>query len=427
VYVYKNDDGDQVARVSFNSQGTRAGCVFGSAGFDIALHHFVYKILDTEFPDITIRALTDDLPSFIHADNDEEWHDQYENLADFLLRYDALANPIGIKRHPDKGKTYLPPEAPTPRPGCRLLALTTLVPDGVVMTGGFFGTDTGVATHASAKVRSLQYRIDNIVSLATIKNAQASMRLLGICANKGLDYLVRITPPLLIRAALVDFDSRIQNARHLILQLTECLDPGLPASIHWRSTLLAELPLRDGGFGHMCLARLSPCAYLASVRATQCDPLLSQKPNQQALRMYTDSAYDSLADVLGGPILSFPDILKSLPHSSKALAKAPESPSTRLNKTTRRKIQAVIVTAAQSSARKLLRQDTHPDRIAPGVITKGASATYQIATARAQATRILQGTLWFKSNRVLSDAFVHFTRFYLGLLPLLRTNCDYSI
>ncbi len=78
-------------------------------------------------------------------------------------------------------------------------------------------------------------------------------------------------------------------------------------------------------------------------------------------------------------------------------------------------------------ARKLLRSDTHPDRIVLGTLTKGASVTYQIATSRSQASRILQGSLWFASNRCLSDAFVHYVRFYLGLLPLLRTNCDVSV
>jgi hypothetical protein len=85
-----------------------------------------------------------------------------------------------------------------------------------------------------------------------------------------------------------------------------------------------------------------------------------------------------------------------------------------------------MVTAAQNCARKLLRADTHPDRIAPGVLTKGESVTYQIATTRSQATRIMQGSLWYRSNRCLSTPFVHFVRFYSGMLPLLRTNCDVS-
>ena len=148
------------------------------------------------------------------------------------------------------------------------LCLSSIVPDGVEMSGGFFGLDQGVTTHGLGKTSSLQPRIDNIVLLATVKNAQASMRLLGVTANKGLDYLTRITPPLLLAPALAAFDQAIQNARHQILQLSDCSDPGLPTNVHMRSTLLAELPLRDGGFGQMSTSRLAPCAFIASVRAT---------------------------------------------------------------------------------------------------------------------------------------------------------------
>ena len=425
VYIFVGDNDNKVARVSFNTEGTRPGCVFGSLGFDVALHHFVYKHLCIEFPDIIMRALTDDMPNFICGQTDEEWHEQYESLADFLLRYDELANPIGVKRHPDKGKTWLPAHAPHPKEGCRLLGLTKIVPHGVAIAGGFFGTDNGVATHGIAKASCLQPRIDNIVQLATIKNAQASMRLLGIVANRGLDYLARITPPSLLEEALANFDSAIADARHLILQLEHCGDPGLPDNVFLRSTLLVELPQREGGFSQMPVTRLSPCAFIASVRATQGDPFLSKRINQHALLDHTVDAYARLADSLGAPPSSFPDMLKSIPRSAHALAKAPASPSTRLNKTKRKKIQAAIVTAVQGSVRKLLRRDTHPERIAPDVLTKGESVNYQIATSRSQATRILQGSLWYKSNRCVSDWFVHYTRFYLGLLPLLRTTCDH--
>ena len=72
VYSYKDEAGNQTARVSFSTEGTRAGCVLGSAGFDIALHHFVYRHLVAEFPSFTIKALTDDMPSFFTAQTDDD-------------------------------------------------------------------------------------------------------------------------------------------------------------------------------------------------------------------------------------------------------------------------------------------------------------------------------------------------------------------
>jgi hypothetical protein len=424
VYLFFDDEGNRTARVSFSTQGTRAGCVVGSAGFDIALHHFVYKHLVKEFPSFVIRALTDDLPAFFTAVGDKAWHAKYEELADFLERYDTLARPLRIERHPDKGKLHLPAWAPAPHPGSRLLQLTTIVTNGVKISGGLFGTDNDVVKHGLAKVAALQPRIDGIVRLATAKNAQASLKLLGQCANKALDYYFRITPPgLSIRAAQA-WDTAIRTARQQILQLSDHGDPGLPETIEDRSNALAELPTRLGGFGHTTGESLAACAYLAGVRATQFDPLLQQAQYQKAIRRFTDDAYSRLEYDLDAKIDTFPDIVKSLPPTASALENAPRSPSTRLNKTNARKIQAAISRTLQLVGRSRLRLDTHPDQIATGHVSKSGSVHYHLLTSRSQQSRMLNGSLFFRHNRVESEAFVHFARFYLGLLPLLRPFCD---
>jgi hypothetical protein len=64
IYKFNDAEGNPIYRVSWSTQGTRAGCVLGSAGFDIALHHFVYKKLASELEDNVVKALTDDMPSF---------------------------------------------------------------------------------------------------------------------------------------------------------------------------------------------------------------------------------------------------------------------------------------------------------------------------------------------------------------------------
>ena len=249
LYSYTDPDGNKTVRVTFSTEGTRAGCVVGSAGFDIALHHFVYKHLMAEYPAFVIRALTDDLPAFFKADTEDGWHAAYERMADFLTRYSELANPIGIYSHPDKGKLILPPDAPQPHAGSRLLSLTSLAPDGLAITGGFFGLPTAVTQHGLDKVVSLQPRIDGIVSLALAKNTQAAMKLLGECAAHAFDYFARITPPSLAAPALEAWDGVIEKARHDILQLEDHADPGLPERIRLRSSALAQPPTKLGGFG----------------------------------------------------------------------------------------------------------------------------------------------------------------------------------
>ena len=159
-----------------------------------------------------------------------------------------------IFSHPDKGKLFLPPDAPQPHDGSRLLSLTSLAPDGLAITGGFFGLPTAVTQHGLDKVVSLQPRIDGIVSPALAKNTQAAMKLLGECATHALDYYARITPPSLAAPALEAWDGAIEKARHDILQLEDHADPGLPERIRLRSSALAQLS-----------TKLPPPIWLASV------------------------------------------------------------------------------------------------------------------------------------------------------------------
>ena len=58
MYAYKDEEGNTVLHVTFSTTGVRAGCVLGSIGFDVCLHHFAYRFLLKEFEDFIIRSLT---------------------------------------------------------------------------------------------------------------------------------------------------------------------------------------------------------------------------------------------------------------------------------------------------------------------------------------------------------------------------------
>ena len=112
-------------------------------------------------------------------------------------------------------------------------------------------------------------------------------------------------------------------------------------------TRVAELPKRSGGFGHTSPVALAPCEYLASVRATQYDSLLAERPNQLALCTYTEPAYEALYLLLDCPLDAYPDVLKVIPTSASALALAAGleprlGPSSNNGFKTPKKIQAAI-------------------------------------------------------------------------------------
>ena len=88
-------------------------------GFDLALHKAVISKLNADFPHVAIKALTDDvIPAFAPPEDPSDeasWEKVYDDVASFWHAYDTLANPIGIRRHPDKNQLLLAPDALPPR------------------------------------------------------------------------------------------------------------------------------------------------------------------------------------------------------------------------------------------------------------------------------------------------------------------------
>ena len=187
---------------------------------------------------------------------------------------------------------------------------------------------------------------------------------------------------------------------------------------------MAELPKTSGGFGHTSPVTLAPCAYLASVRATQHDPLLAERLNQLALRTYTEPAYDALDLLLDCPLDAYPDVLKVIPTSAAALALAAGLELSSNNRyKTPKKIQAAIYAAVSSTARTRLRASVMPPPSCTSDHLKAVAVHVHLITARSQQSRMMTGSMWFDSNVVESELFVHFARYYLGLLALLKPWC----
>ena len=110
----------------------------------MTVHHFIYQRLAALYPKLKLRALTDDLTSFsapADPEDADQWHALYEEEARFLEDYDRLGGPIGIVRHPGKGRLLLPPCAPDPKPDCKLLQYTQVVRDVACVGGGHIGSE----------------------------------------------------------------------------------------------------------------------------------------------------------------------------------------------------------------------------------------------------------------------------------------------
>ncbi len=98
----------------------------------------------------------------------ETWDKTYTMVAEALHYYDHLANPIGIYRHPDKGKLLLPPSAPDPRVGHPILSVTKVCRGAARVAGGYAGPDVEAEQLVLAKIDTAVRKMHAIVRMAAV-------------------------------------------------------------------------------------------------------------------------------------------------------------------------------------------------------------------------------------------------------------------
>ena len=214
-YHYRNENGVACIMVIWGRNGTRMGCVLGSIGFDITVHHFVYSKLSVAHPKVDYKSLTDDLPTAVPAPREgasqDEWEAHYDYIAQLFLDYDKLANPIGMIRHKGKCKVLLPPWAPAPGSLIRKNGLTLhLVWDGITLSGTPIGTPQFIWSHTRDKLTVLTRKIRAMVDLSK-HETHISYHMIAHCPNHAWRYYVRVTPPSLIQDLIHQYDNMIME------------------------------------------------------------------------------------------------------------------------------------------------------------------------------------------------------------------------
>ena len=163
-----------------SEEGTRMGCVLGGTTFNICMHVRVYQHMMIKFPTLIQRALTDDLTRFGKpVEEKDSWEKTFTLKAEALHYYDTLANPIGIYRHPQKGKLMLLVTAPDPRPGHPILLLTKVCRFAARVAGGFAGPDDHAEQLTLSKADAVIRRVHAIARMAP-KNPQSDTKVLAL-------------------------------------------------------------------------------------------------------------------------------------------------------------------------------------------------------------------------------------------------------
>ena len=435
IFSYKDENGIPTLFVTPSEEGSRQGCVLGTYAFCIPMHK-VYKQLDEEFRPrgVSLQAVIDDVvPAFTVLDHNNIVT-TYDLIAEWHTRYDALANPHNIKRHPDKGKMFLQPHHPPPPQDHPILTLTKVSREGLTVVGAHIGTDSDVTAAAVNKAHKLMPRLDAIVKLAAY-NAQAATGLIMNSACNALSYLAKVTPPSLLNEAAVIYDNLVIDCRNKTLQRPNThITPPTPQFRITFGNKLAALPIRFGGMAHESTAFISTPAYISSI-ATACRHHSMADPTLKAtLLPHITSAYVALAASIHAPTTcprSHPAIQSLLPESPALLINPVTvnllSPSNQTTPT-QKKLQAKLTQVMHITARQDLRDyaralNPRPNPPPPHNPFAGFEhlATHMLYnTSRSQNSRVFAADSGSKYNRVPSERFVPSCRWYLGMPQLVH-------
>jgi hypothetical protein len=416
-FSFSDGEGNRRIRVILSVEGTRMGCPLGSFGFDLAMAHFVYDKLFAEFKkQAIIRALTDDLiPAFKPPleDSYAAWEEVYNNIALFWDRYDSYAGPIGIVRNLKKSALLLPNDAPEPLYRERAGRIV-LVPrrDGLVVSGAPIGTDAFRDKHAEGVADRAIIRVGQIMTLA-LADPHVTWRLLGLCANRALDYYMRVAPPRVTLPHAKRFDTRMQEARDELL-CPGGSSPKADTDTVRRSQSLSCLPFKRGGLGHIKATDRAPSAYLASFMNALRDRTFFAV--RGSLANDVSNAYTELCERLGVEhIYEGHSAAAVLPSSPEALIDGRETLDlfTLIPKI---KVHEIIMGQIGVRQRNLLREEC----VDGAVPQLRDSLRHRILalTSRSQLNRVLCSDLSSEDNRINSADFIAGCRWYLGLPQL---------
>jgi hypothetical protein len=417
LYFYVDENKIPCCSIYLSSTGSRQGCVFGSAAFNLTVHP-LYEKLAQKYPNFTLRALTDDLPVFAYP-GIGEWPQFYTDYAKYLHDFDRLAKPLGIKLHPDKMCLLLPEAAPAPSAMALGMfpSTLTITRKGIIIAGAPIGTDEHVCEHADKKVQTALSACCRLDALAII-DTQAAWRLLR-SVSQSLGYYTRVTPPELTAQALGKLADGIFEAILRHLTPTQHTVPNCAAERLKRAKQLAELPIRMGGLGFTPASSTSAAAFLSSMAAACSERAFTAV--RKALQLEGARAYEMVLESIGGAgeIMPGSNLHSVLPPNADGVCATSFYPDLIQSKPNV-KVQRIIAAATSLHRRDVLREESHPDRVQDfgNCLTDSDATQTHLATSRSQVTRILQSPLWFRNNRVPLHTFVPYMRFYL-LLPQL--------
>ena len=236
-----------------SSAGVKQGDTFGSPLFALSIHDKYVKC-SNDSDEVVKAAITDDFNVV----------GPFMPVLQTFDRFEGSLKDTGLEIRRNKCGILWPHKEPIPEQLAKeAQARDIKIETGAMATlGAMVGFDMD---KISAWVGQKLQKHEKLFELLRRDElpAQIACLLLRLCAVPCMGYLLRVTPPPILRDHARLFDAQVIEtaARRL----------GLPMPLSEQATQLLQLPVRMGGFGFRSAVRTAPAAYYSAVARTAPD------------------------------------------------------------------------------------------------------------------------------------------------------------
>ena len=414
-------------------EGSRMGCSLGSFGFDLAVQD-LYEAIETEFPDLILKALTDDFSMAILTDDDYLLNaSRFRYLHRAMKKLQREARSFGLELNLGKCALLLPQgitrdsseEAEQPsgsgsqtedeqedQAGCANVSIADLfsevkiTEEGLRMGGAPIGTDDFCTNFVSSKVEKVKDRIGRLRGI----DAQVAVSLLRKCIVPALVFLSQVTPPTITLPAFARYDSFLADfLESKVLTPKACTAPicGEDRLTKFRKRI--RLPLRHRGAGITSMSAIAPAAFFSSVVSSAvADPTM--RAHVDGFARFSGPVHRQLAERLGSEPPE--SVTKNMPDDYKETQTALTDTFyvELLNKEPALKLQKVLSDAIHARNAKLFRDSITPEQ----------KEDFVGIHAHASPMSLLSLPLSQHANRISPPVFITWFRFEFQLPQLIR-------
>ena len=423
------DDQRQV-KIIWSSNGVPQGSVPGSFLFGVGVQP-VFEKLQLEFPDFFFRAATDDLVTMVPPPTSglfEDWQTLFVRYASFLQRFEFLSSTLcTLRQNIAKGALVLPFGAPLPSvetlklfpldfkflsAGAHCPQTTDFLNrlDGFIVGGAPVGSPAYLDAFVRFKTDQAIAKLQPLRELG-VTSAHDAFKVLSTCGVKLLSYVAQVVPPCFTVHHLARFDKEVMNIFFNLLDPPDTPSPLTVTTCEFtrlnRATLRAQLSVGSRGLGLLSAELSAPSQWWTNMDAIAFDPTLT--PFLQGLNQFTTSALNTIVVQAGGPSsTTWLDICSLfMGHLF-----APRVSLACLQKNFLRKCMSAVGKFQLS----LVEAEFDPHLVTPTSYLRESDVV--AFHSRSELSTFFSPSK-NRSKSMSTVAFVHFTRLFLGLPPVL--------